>query len=64
MSDVIFTKSIKPKIHHSLSEKGFYLNQDGRYTNGKVILEDLKPANMGFDENGNLRFFDVQAFQD
>lgn len=63
MSDVMFTKSIRPRIHESLTQKGFNLNQDGKYTNGKVILEDIKPSNIGFDDKMNLRFFDVQSFQ-
>ncbi len=58
MSSTIIESAIKPRITNSLQEKGFTL-KDGRYIRGNTILEDIKPDNMGIDESGTIRFFDV-----
>ena len=64
MSSSLFESSIRPRITYSLQEHGFKLNPDGRYTNGTLFLEDIKPENIGIDTDDHLRFFNVQAYRD
>lgn len=60
MSSAEFNKSYMPLLQRALSSYGYI--GDGintNFSNGKRNLIDIKPENMGFDSNGNLRFFDV-----
>lgn len=47
-----------PKIQAILKSKGF----NESLNNGKIQLNDLYPTNVGYDSNGNIRFFDVDAY--
>lgn len=48
-----------PKIQAILKSNGF----NESLNNGKIQLNDLYSTNIGYDSNGNIRFFDVDAYQ-
>ena len=52
-----WNKEYLPKINEMLESKGFENN-----FNGKIHLNDINPTNIGYDRNGNLSFFDVEAY--
>ena len=63
MSQHIFETSFLPIIKRSLSAKGYNGdNITSKFTNGKRTLVDIKPENMGFSKNGELRFIDVDSY--
>lgn len=62
--NIYFSRDIKPRIEQMLSAKGFYPTKSGYgFTDGNILLTDFKPQNIGFDKNGNIRFFDIQSFR-
>ena len=52
-----------PRIQNSLQQKGF--SGDGintPFSNGKVSIGDLKPENIAMDNNGQIRFIDLNVY--
>ena len=55
-----FEKQVMPLIDLQFQRQGY--NPNIR-TNGLLHYGDIKPENMGFDSNGNLRFFDLDVYR-
>lgn len=47
-----------PKINKMMQSKGYAGSATTSFTNGKHTISDMSPYNIGYDKNGNLRFFD------
>lgn len=47
-----------PKINNMMSAKGYKGTASTSFTNGKFTVSDMSPYNIGYDQNGNLKFFD------
>jgi hypothetical protein len=41
-----------------MQSKGYAGSATTSFTNGKHTISDMSPYNIGYDKNGNLRFFD------
>lgn len=47
-----------PKINKMMQAKGYTGSASTSFTNGKHTISDMSPYNIGYDSQGNLRFFD------
>ena len=58
---VTWEKQFLPQINslmHNLGYKG-----KGTYTNGKLTVGDIDPWNVGYNQSGELRFFDADVYK-
>ena len=51
-------KVLVPRIDRMMHKKGFKGTALQTFTNGKYTISDMSPQNIGYNENGNLRFLD------
>lgn len=56
----VWRNEFVPKIYEVLKEIG-YTVVERELTNGKLYLCDISPQNVGYDKEGNLRFFDIDV---
>ena len=47
-----------PRINRMMSDKGYRGSANSSFSNGKYTVSDMSPHNIGYNSNGQLRFFD------
>lgn len=50
-----------PKLDEIMRRFGY--KGSGTYTNGKLTVGDVQPTNIGFNQDGELRFFDADVYK-
>jgi len=61
MSGVEWDRDWLPEIDEMMHQAGF--TGSDVYTNGKLTVGDVSPTNIGFDNNGNIKFFDAAVYR-
>ena len=52
------------EIDAFLEDMGFYTDMSGDWTNGNIVIADVKPANVLIDKNGKLAFIDALVYDE
>lgn len=63
MNNTQYEKEILPKLAEQLKAEDYIQISPDVFSNGKFKITDLYPENMGYDNQGNLIFFDVKAYR-
>ena len=61
MPMITWEKDYIPQINEQMLKIGYKGN--GTYTNGQLNVGDVNPWNIGYNKNGELRFFDADVFK-
>ena len=61
MSMITWEKNYIPQINEQMLKIGYKGN--GTYTNGQLNVGDVNPWNIGYNKNGELRFFDADVYK-
>lgn len=61
MPMITWEKNYIPQINEQMLKLGYKGN--GTYTNGQLNVGDVNPWNIGYNKNGELRFFDADVFK-
>ncbi len=52
------------EIDAFLEDMGFYTDMSGDWTNGDIVIADVKPANVLVDTKGNIHFIDALVYDE
>lgn len=63
MNNTQYEKEILPKLAEQLKAEDYIQISPDVFSNGKFKITDLYPENMGYDNQGNLIFFDAKAYR-
>ena len=59
----VYEQDIEPIVDNVMGKHGFKKTKDGNYTNGKITVTDVSPENIGYTNNGDMRFFDTYVYK-
>ena len=59
----VYEQQIEPRVDYTMGQHGFKKTKDGNYTNGKITVTDVSPENIGYTNNGDIRFFDTYVYK-